>query len=67
MTRIYFIVRRFAYFFGILGVLGILVGRSGRISWADQAQLWGAGGILICFLLLFVTYGLYIAIRLRRR
>lgn len=67
MIKAYFLVRRLAYFFGISGVLGLLLGRSGRVSWHEQAEVWGAGGVLVCFLLLFVTYGLYIAIKLRRK
>ncbi len=67
MIKAYFVVRRLAYFFGISGVVGLLLGRSGRVSWHEQAQDWGAGGVLVCFLLLFVTYGLYVVIKLRRK
>lgn len=67
MIKAYFLVRRTAYFFGIFGIASLLIGRSGRVTWHEQAQVWGAGGVLVCFLLLFLTYGLYIAIRLRRK
>ena len=60
-------IRLAAYTFGISGLLAVLGGKYSAGTRAEQLQALGMGGVLICFILLFVSYALFTAIRMSRK
>jgi hypothetical protein len=42
------------------------VGKNTSIGNGEQLQVAGGIGLLACFILLFISYGFYVAIRIRR-
>ena len=60
-------IRIVAYIAGLGGMATYLIGKNRGQTAGESLMVIGGGSILLCFILLFISYGMYMILRTTRK